>query len=527
MKNNYSPDILNCLANLSSDEVFTSPELANRMLDLLPPELFRSSKTRFLDPCSKSGVFLREIAKRLLTGLEEQIPDLQQRIDHIMTKQVFGIACTDLTAEMSRRTLYCTKQATGEYSVSTAFHDAQGNLRYDRCQHSWNAQGRCEQCGASQGEYLRTDSRETYAYPFIHKSINEIFHKDMQFDVIIGNPPYQLSKATENSTSSNGAFASAIYPLFIEQATKLNPRYLIMITPSRWMTKTGQGISDEWVDKMISGNHFVEIHDYIDSTECFAGVDIMGGVSYFLYRPQYSGKCVFVSHYKGNITTIIDYLDSYKSGIVIRDPRARNIVDKVVKNEGDYYNGKSFSSKVGPSHFYDKLGQLNTSWKGYVLKKDMEHSVKYYLNKRVETSGYAWIKETDIPKNKHTLNKHKVFIPKANGSFGEDAPVLGVPFYGEPGSVCSQTYLYIGNYHPDDVDITENECKNIISYIKTKFFRYMVSIKKNTQDAPTAVYQFVPLQDFSHPWTDEMLYKKYNLNKDEIAFIESMIRPME
>ena len=470
MKERYSPDILNCLANLSSDEVFTSPELANRMLDLLPQELFRSPKTRFLDPCSKSGVFLREIAKRLLAGLEEQIPDLQERIDHVMTKQVFGIACTDLTAEMSRRTLYCSKQANGEYSVSTAFHDAQGNLLYERCHHTWTAQGRCEHCGASKSEYARTDSRETYAYPFIHKSIKEIFHKDMQFDVIIGNPPYQLSKATENSTSNNAAFASAIYPLFIEQASKLNPRYLIMITPSRWMTKTGQGISDEWVDKMINGNHFVEIHDYIDSTECFAGVDIMGGVSYFLYSPKYEGKCKFVSHSKGEAVDIIDYLDSYKSGVVIRDSRAKNIIDKVVEKEGNYYIEKSFSLLVGPSHFYDKAGILNTSWRGYVNKKDKEHNVKYYLNKRIEPEGYAWIKETDIPKNSHTLGKHKVFIPKANGSFGENAPILGVPFYGEPGSVCSQTYLYIGKYQIEAKDLLAQAICHEVDHLNGEVF---------------------------------------------------------
>ena len=221
MKQKYSPDILNCLANLSSDEVFTSPELASRMLDLLPQELFHSPKTRFLDPCSKSGVFLREITKRLLIGLEGQIPDLQERIDHVMTQQVFGIACTDLTAEMSRRTLYCSKQANGEYSVSTAIHDVQGNLLYERCHHTWNAQGRCEYCGASKGEYLRTDSRETYAYPFIHKSIKEIFHTNMQFDVIIGNPPYQLNVGVEKEN-----YAIAIYHKFVQQAKKLNPRYL-------------------------------------------------------------------------------------------------------------------------------------------------------------------------------------------------------------------------------------------------------------------------------------------------------------
>ena len=244
MKNKYSPDILNCLANLSSDEVFTSPELANRMLDLLPQELFRSPPTRFLDPCSKSGVFLREIAKRLLVGLEEQITDLQERIDHIMSKQVFGIACTDLTAEMSRRTLYCSRHADGKYSVTTAFHNTQGNLLYERCHHTWDDRGRCIHCGASKGEYLRGDNRETYAYPFIHKPIKEIFKKDMQFDVIIGNPPYQMNVGVEKEN-----YAIAIYHKFVQQAKKLNPRYLVMIIPARWYAG-GRGL-DEFRDEML------------------------------------------------------------------------------------------------------------------------------------------------------------------------------------------------------------------------------------------------------------------------------------
>ena len=326
MKQKYSPDILNCLANLSSDEVFTSPELANRMLDLLPQELFQSPKTRFLDPCSKSGVFLREITKRLLVGLEGQIPDLQERIDHVMTQQVFGIACTDLTAEMSRRTLYCSKQANGEYSVSTAFHDVQGNLLYERCHHTWNAQGRCEYCGASKGEYLRTENRETYAYPFIHKSIKEIFHKDMQFDVIIGNPPYQLDDG------GYGASARPIYPNFVQQAKTVNPRYICMIIPARWYAggKELNGFRDE----MLKDNRIRIIYDIPNASDCFPGVEIKGGVNYFLYSDDYTGDCEHIIHQRSGIARKIGVLDSLGAGIVIRDVNAGNILEKIFKVEG-------------------------------------------------------------------------------------------------------------------------------------------------------------------------------------------------
>ena len=517
----YNPDVLNCLANLSNDEVFTPPELANKMLDLLPQELFQNPNTTFLDPFTKSGVFLREIVKRLDRGLEKLIPDRQERIDHILQKQVFGIAITELTSLLARRSVYCSKDASGKYSISK-FPTASGNILYKNIKHTW-VNGKCKYCGASQAVYDRGSEAEQYAYMFIHTDNPKQFFPNMKFDVIVGNPPYQLSKATENSTNSNAAFASAIYPLFIEQACKLNPKYLVLITPSRWMTKSGQGVSNEWVEKMIRSNHFIEIHDYIDSTECFNGVDIMGGVSYFLYSYSYAGKCKFESHRNNKSSVYHDYLDLFDLGLVIRDPMAIDIIKKVKAIEGVNYTRKAFADIVSPLHFYDKSGQLSSNWQGYTKNKDKEHYIKFYLNKRLETQGFAWIKKDDIPKNQETIGIHKVYIPEANGSTGENSFVLGTPFYGEPGSICSQTYLVIGyNRH-----FSKNECNNIVSYIKTKFFRYMVSILKNTQHAPNSVYQFVPLQDFSHPWTDEMLYKKYGLTDEEIAFIESMIRPME
>lgn len=502
MKNNYSPDILNCLANLSSDEVFTSPELANRMLDLLPQELFSSPKTRFLDPCSKSGVFLREITKRLLVGLEKQIPDLQQRIDHIMSEQVFGIACTDITAEMSRRTLYCTKQADGEYSVTTAFHDVQGNLVYERCQHSWNTQDRCEYCGASKGEYLRADARETYAYPFIHKSIKEIFHNDMQFDVIIGNPPYQL-----NDGGGTGSSAMPLYHHFVEKAKKLQPKYLIMIIPARWYAG-GKGL-DDFRNEMLKDKHIKSLYDYPNSADCFPGVIIAGGICYFLWEKDYKGACK-ITNIKGNtVTSVLERrLDEYS--VFIRDNEAINIIRKI--------------KKISPISMDDLVYSRNcfsiiSSVKGH-KQKNCKDCVLLSLD------GKSYISPNEFTDKENIANKYKVIITKAMSggnkptSEGNYMVISSLQIL-EPGVVCTETYLVLAALSK----LNEAEC--LYTYARTKFFRFLLLQALTSINISKDKFQFVPLQDFSHPWTDEMLYKKYNLDKDEIAFIESMIRPME
>ena len=497
----YSPDILNCLANLSSDEVFTSPELANRMLDLLPQELFRSPKTRFLDPCSKSGVFLREIAKRLLAGLEEQIPDLQQRIDHIMTRQVFGIACTDLTAEMSRRTLYCTKLANGKYSVSTAFHDVQGNLRYERCRHTWNQQGRCEHCGASQGEYLRADTRETYAYPFIHKSIKEIFKKDMQFDVIIGNPPYQMSDG------GNGASAKPIYNLFVEQSLKLKPNYLVMITPSRWFAG-GKGL-DDYRNKMLSDKHIKVLVDYANAKDCFPNNSIGGGVSYFLWDASWNGKCNVININGESRNETTRSLNEYP--VFIRFNDAINIVNKV----------KSFRQETieGIISTRNPFG-LSSKERGHGEKKEGDVNI-------ITSQGSFFIGEKEVLQGKNLIDKYKVLISKVTSEHAGEPDkegkykVLSRTEVIGPNVVCTDSYIIIGGFNRSE------EATNLYSYLTTRFVRFMLLMAVSSINLSKDKFQFVPLQDFSHPWNDEMLYEKYGLDKDEIAFIESMIRPME
>lgn len=517
----YNPDVLSCLANLSNDEVFTPPEIVNQMLDMLPQELFKNPDTTFLDPACKTGVFLREIAKRLIKGLEPQIPDLQERIDHIFHKQLYGIAITELTSLLSRRGVYCSKYPNSEFSVSL-FDTAEGNIRYKRTKHTW-INGRCKYCGASK-VYDRGNDLETHAYEFIHTdNLEKILN--MKFDVIIGNPPYQMAFGIEGGNSAN---AKSIYNLFIEQAIKLKPTYLCMITPSRWMTKTAQGIPESWIDSMLHSNCFKIIHDFENASECFPGVEIKGGVNYFLWDKNHNGKCNYYFHQAQDkkILERYDYLDSKNAGIVIRDPQAYSILEKIEAVEGTYYNDieKNFSGLVSAKHFFDNSELLTSNWTGYTSKRDSTHTIKYYLNVDRERT-YRWIGNHQLPKNSTTKDICKVYIPAAGGS-GYDDQILGKPFYGEPNSVCSQTFLVIG-YDPIKHNFSEIECKNIITYIQTRFFRYLVSIKKKTQNGPRGVYQFVPVQDFTKPWTDEELYAKYNLTQEEIEFIESMIRPME
>lgn len=493
----YNPDVLNCLANLSNDEVFTPPVLASQMLDMLPQELFCSPDTKFLDPVSKSGVFLREIVKRLDRGLQLIIPDRRQRIDHIMRHQVFGMATTELTAHISRRTLYCSREADSQYSVSH-FDSAEGNIAYRNLRHTWQ-KGKCIYCGASQEVYDRTDADEQYAYQFIHTDNPQRLFPNMQFDVIIGNPPYQLSDG------GSGASAKPIYNLFIEQAKKLNPRYLTMIIPARWFSG-GKGL-DEFRDTMLSDKRIRILHDYLNSSECFSGVEIKGGVCYFLWDRDNKGLCTITTHdIQKEIQQTPRYLREDGSDVFIRHEHGVNIYHKVKASKEKTID--SIASCQRP------FG-LRTYVQGRA--KPFPESCKIYQN-----GGVGYIENSIIDRNLEWVNKPKVYISAAYGA-GETFPhqIVGKPLYGEPQSCCTETYMVLGPTN------TELESKNLISYIKTKFFRFLVMLKKTTQHAPASVYSFVPLQDFSHPWTDEMLYEKYGLTEEEIAFIESMIRPME
>ena len=500
----YNPDILNCLANLSSDEVFTSPELANKLIDLLPQELFSDPTIKFLDPGCKSGVFLREIAKRLLTGLEKRIPNLQERVDHIMKNQLYGIALTQLTAHTSRRTLYCSKRADGKYSVTEAFKNLdddkafKGNIKFGTKKHLWDGD-KCKFCGASKSEYDRLDVKEQHAYLFIHTiKPEELFN--MKFDVIIGNPPYQLS--------DGGAQASAkpIYHLFIENAKRLQPRYLCMIVPARWYAG-GKGL-DSFRADMIKDKHIRKLYDFSNSADCFPTLgerNIKGGICYFLWDKCNPGPCEIHTMVNDKCVAVSTrYLKEDGCDIFIRDPQGVSILNKVrAKKE------KTFNTIVSTRKPFD----LATNFKDYDSSRRAESQYVLYANK---TIGY--IDPYKITKNKEWINKYKVLMPEAIGN-GDVASDRLKPILAGPGTLCTETYLVYGPFENEEI------ANNVISYINTRFFHYLLSLKKITQHTTQSCYEFIPTQDFNESWTDEKLYAKYGFAEEEIEYIKNTVWP--
>lgn len=509
---NYNPDVLSCLANLSNDEVFTPPELANQILDQLPVSLWSDSSATFLDPVSKSGVFLREIAKRLIEGLRDEFPDEQERINHIFKNQLFGIAITELTSLLARRSVYCSKNADGPYSVCTEFDVPDGNIKFEKVDHSWE-DGRCKFCGASKEAFDRGTEFETHAYQLIHTDHpEEIFN--MKFDVIVGNPPYQLADG------GYGTSAKPIYDKFVEQAMKLNPRYLSMIIPARWFAG-GKGL-DDFRETMLADARIRRIDDYLNASDVFPGVGLKGGICIFLWDRDDPGECTVTTTHNGISSPPMQRkLQEVGVDVFIRFNEGISILKKVVAVE----TGQDRDLSLPIDKRFDELVSsskpfgLRTFFKGKSRKTD-DDDLKVYQN-----GGTGFIDREKITAGERYIDSWKVYVgAAAPGTGNKDTyphRILSTPFIGEPGSVSSETYLAIGPF------ATREEANSALSYMSCKLTRLLILLHKPTQHTTRKVYAFVPKQNWTKIWTDDELYEKYGLNDEEIAFIDSMVRPLE
>lgn len=496
---NYNPDVLTCLANLSNDEVFTPPNLVNDMLDLLPAKLWRDPDARFLDPVSKSGVFLREMAKRLMHGLETQIPNKQERINHIFSQQLYGIAITELTSLLSRRSVYCSKTANGKYSVCETFDNEQGNILHQRIQHTWQG-GKCTYCGASQEVYHRDEELETYAYNFIHTDKPEkIFN--MKFDVIIGNPPYQLSDG------GAGASARPIYNKFIENAIKTNPRYISMIIPSRWFAG-GKGL-DGFRDKMLNDKRIKYLNDFVNAKECFPGVSLGGGVCYFLWDREYDGDCEVVNTKNGETTTLKRKLNEYN--IFIRDNNALEIINKIKKDSKN--NISYFIQSRNPFGF-------SSSTRG---KKDKTNGDLVLHS----SAGVGFVSNESVLSGREFILKYKIMFSKVTSEHAGEPDksgkfrVLSTSEVLEPNHVCTDSYLIAAPF------ANKKEAKNFKKYFTSKFVRFLLLQAVTSINLSKDKFVFVPIVDFNREWEDSDLYREFGLTDKEVEYIESLIKNYE
>jgi site-specific DNA-methyltransferase (adenine-specific) len=514
-----NPDVLSCIANLSNDEVFTPPELANRMLDSLADawaadnggaDIWADKTVTFLDPSTKSGVFLREITSRLTRGLESDIPELQERVDHILTKQVFGIATLYLTSLLARRSLYCSKHARGEHSISKGFVTDAGNIWFERTEHTW-VDDRCTYCGANRRDYDRGEGLETHAYAFIHTRdigtrLAEMIGTNMQFDVIIGNPPYQLGQSGGGAV---GGFAMPIYQEFVRAAKSLDPRFLVMVTPSRWFAG-GRGL-DEYRSEMLADRRLRKLVDFPDAAEAFPGTQIKGGVSYFLWDSSWSDACQVTTMLGGQPTSppMSRYLGAYD--IVVRRNEAVPILQKVLDRNARDGHG-NLASKVSAIQPFS----IRTNFRGAASPKGMATPVRLIGN-----GGDTFIERASVPRNDAWIDEWKVLLGAAYGA-GDSFPhqIYNYPIIAGPGTACTETYLVIDRFK------SQAEAEKFAAYLRTRFVRFLVSLRKYTQHLYNERFQFVPDLPMDRDWDDALLFERYGITESEIAFIESMIRPM-
>lgn len=473
---------------MSESEVITPSKICDEMVNLLPEEGLREiveRQRKLLDIASKSGEYAVALYKRLTSKLGYSHNDVKDII--------YSIPTSSIAYEFTRRFYEILNLNINNIPVKfntydlIKIKDKNGEVDYQKI-----------------NEILKQNKK--FSEINLEDEI-KVSDEKVKFGVVIGNPPYQVS--------DGGARASAkpIYHEYINLSKVLSSSYVSIISPSRWFTG-GKGL-DLFRSKMIEENKFRTLIDFSDSKECFSGVEVKGGVNYFLWDINYNGECNVKNIYKNNNTSLKRFLKLEDIDIFIRYNTLYTIFKKVHKKENC-----TFDILVSSRKPFD----LDTSTK--IDDSKFKNSLKIYGKSKI---GY--IDEKKIKKNNELINKQKIFITYAYGA-GEGFPhqIINKPIIAPLGSVCTETYLSIGPFE------SEEEVNNAYKYIKTKFFRALVLIAKNSQHATSKTYRFVPMQNFTEKsdinWgkssdeIDKQLFEKYKLSDEEKKYIKEIIKDM-
>lgn len=482
-------DIFDYIPPQKTNQIFTPKSVVKIMVDTLErenPDIFKDSNKTFIDLYAKSGIFLTEITKRLFKGLKNEIPNEGERLKHILENQVYGVAPTNIIYNIAK-----------EYIYSNFDNISADNL---------------VECDLT--IYAEKDS--------LAEKLTELYGgKNVKFDVVIGNPPYQ--------EEDGGAQASArpVYHHFVQAAKSLNPEYISYITPSRWFVG-GKGL-DSFRDEMLNDLHLKEIHDWLTPEDIFPNTNIRGGVNYFLWDKNFTDKSVRFASYKDGkkISDVIRPLAIEGIDILLRDNIGIKVLEKIYAN--DYENTNTISEIVSPLRPF--------GFRGYFIDDERFNSTPDSLINPVICYARGWKKgyiERDIVEIRPDwIDKWKIFTPRANNIGTELSDDNFNIRIGEPGTICTESYMVIGA----DNDYDKNEAEALGKYLQTKFSRFLHSLAKGSQDATSKTYRFIPMQDFSPEseinWDnsiaeiDQQLYNKYGLSQEEISYIEENIKPMK
>lgn len=478
------------------------------MLDHLPDRVWRDPSLKWLDPCTKSGVFLYQVAQRLMEGLKSVIPDYNDRVEHIYRNMLYGIAISELTGLISRRTLYHCKDASLKEHSIIKFDNPEGNIRFPEARCEWE-NGKCIHCGVNEKNAKTSEGREAHIHPFLHMDVNEIFgEENMQINVIMGNPPYQMQDG-----GGTGKSAIPLYNRFVEKAKKNEPELLTYVIPARWYAG-GKGL-DNFRQEMLSDTCISRLTDYPHSGDVFPGVDIAGGICSFLRDENHRGECLVIPNENLNQATLRK-LDTHD--IFVRDSQDLSILEKV-QSKAEEHGWDSMSSVVRSRNFY---GLQSHKLPPSVI--DMPLSEESIL--LVTKDGDKYIPKDAITKNSETIDYWKVIISKTSSEHAGESDtqgfrrVISKPRVIAPGSTCTETYLVI------DLFISHEPAGRLLDYLKSNFFRFLLSLRTLTHNISKTCFEFVPLLPLDRNWTDEILYDVFELDTADIEYIESKIKPL-